>query len=197
MTTFIDTVLGTVGFDATMSETISASSTVTSNPIETGAEINDHIFTNPKIYTLSAGVSNTPLRVLTDDIFATGIFTIGDSGGGRREAAWEVLNTLHEAGDIFSIQSDLELLQNMVITSLDTTTDAATQGALVFTATLQQLVIVDTDIEQLSAEQLKTLIKAKASPVKDKGKVTKKESKDEAIGLQIANFVGKFFGFSL
>ena len=190
MTTFIDTVLGTVGFDATLSETITASSTVTSNPIETGAEINDHIFTNPKIYTLSAGVSNTPLRVLTDDIFATGIFTIGDSGGGRREAAWEVLNILHDAGDTFGVQTGLELLPNMVITSLDTTTDAATQGALVFTATLQQLTIVDTDIEQLSAEQLKTLIKAKASPVKDKGKVTKKESKDEAIGLQLANFLG-------
>ena len=49
MITFIDTILGPVGFDAVLSETISASSTVTSNPIESGAEVNDHIFTNPKI----------------------------------------------------------------------------------------------------------------------------------------------------
>ena len=190
MITFIDTLLGPVGFDAVLSESISASSTVTSNPIETGAEINDHIFTNPKTYTLSAGVTNTPLSLLNDDIFTTGIFTVGDSGGGRREAAWEVLNILHDAGDTFGVQAGLELLPNMVITSLDTTTDAATQGALLFTATLQQLTIVDTELEQLSAEQLQDIAKPKASPVKDAGKVSKKETADESIALQISNIFG-------
>lgn len=189
MITFIDTLLGPVGFDAVLSETISASSTVTSNPIETGAEINDHIFTNPKIYTLSAGVTNTPLSLLSDDIFTTGIFTVGDSGGGRREAAWEVLNILHDAGDTFSVQAGLELLDNMVITSIDTTTDAATQGALLFSATLQQLTIVDTALEQLSAEQLQTIAKPKASPVKDAGKVSKKPV-EESVLLQISNLFG-------
>ncbi len=189
MITFLDTILGPVGFDAVLSESISASSTVTSSPIETGAEINDHIFTNPKIYTLSAGVTNTPLSLLNDDIFTTGIFTVGDSGGGRREAAWEVLNILHDAGETFSVQSGLELLPNMVITSLDTTTDAATQGALLFSATLQQLTIVDTQLEQLSAEQLQTIAKPKASPVKDAGKVSKKPV-DESLLVPIARAIG-------
>ena len=189
MITFLDTILGPVGFDAVLSESISASSTVTSSPIETGAEINDHIFTNPKIYTLSAGVTNTPLSLLNDDIFTTGIFTVGDSGGGRREAAWEVLNILHDAGGTFSVQSGLELLPNMVITSLDTTADAATQGALLFSATLQQLTIVDTQLEQLSAEQLQAIAKQKASPVKDAGKVSKKPV-EESLGLQLANILG-------
>ncbi len=189
MITFIDTILGPVGFDAVLSETISASSTVTSNPIESGAEVNDHIFTNPKIYTLSAGVTNTPLSLLSDDIFTTGIFTVGESGGGRREAAWEVLNILHDTGETFSVQAGLELLDNMIITSIDATTDAATQGALLFSATLQQLTIVDTAIEQLSAEQLQAVAKPKASPVKDVGKVSKKVA-DESGLLQISNFFG-------
>ena len=135
-------------------------------------------------------MTNTPLSLLNDDIFTTGIFTVGDSGGGRREAAWEVLNILHDAGDTFGVQAGLELLPNMVITSLDTTTDAATQGALLFTATLQQLTIVDTELEQLSAEQLQDIAKPKASPVKDAGKVSKKETADESIALQISNIFG-------
>jgi hypothetical protein len=186
MITFIDTLLGPVGFDAVLSETISASSTVTSNPIETGAEINDHIFTNPKIYTLSAGVTNTPLHLSSSDIFTSDIAGFDFS---RRESAWEVLNILHEAGDIFSVQAGLELLDNMVITSLDTTTDAATQGALIFSATLQQLTIVDTALEQLSADQLQVIAKPKASPVKDAGKVSKKPV-DEALLVPIARFTG-------
>ena len=109
MITFIDTLLGPVGFDAVLSETISASSTVTSNPIETGAEINDHIFTNPKIYTLSAGVTNTPLHLSENDLFTSDIVGVDTN---RRASAWEVLNILHDAGDTFSVQSGLELLPN-------------------------------------------------------------------------------------
>ena len=40
MTTFLNTILGNIAFDAVISENIDASSTVTSNPIETGAEVN-------------------------------------------------------------------------------------------------------------------------------------------------------------
>lgn len=187
MITFIDTLLGPVGFDAVLSETISASSTVTSNPIETGAEINDHIFTNPKIYTLSAGVTNTPLHLSENDLFTSDIVGVDTN---RRASAWEVLNILHDAGDTFSVQSGLELLPNMVLTSLDTTLDAATQGALLFSATLQQLTIVDTALEQLSADQLQSIAKPKASPVKDAGKVSKRPV-DESLFLQVKNF---FFG---
>jgi len=186
MTTFLNTILGNIAFDAVISEEILASSVVTSNPIETGAEVNDHIYANPKVYSLNAGVSNTPLSVLDSDIFSSSD-QFGDSNGpGRRVAAWEILNQLHDAGEPFIVQAGLESLPNMVITSLSAPNDSFVSGSLIFNATLVQLTIVDTEETQLSEQQLKDIqTKEKGTSNKPKGKVTKVAKEEESLALQI------------
>jgi hypothetical protein len=78
----------------------------------------------------------------------------------------------------------------MIITSLDTSTDAATQGALIFSVNLQQLIIVESAEEQLSDDQLDEIAKPKASPVEDKGKVSKEPTEDRSLLSRAKSFIG-------
>lgn len=191
MTTFLNTILGNIAFDAVLSEIIDASSTVTSNPIETGAEVNDHIYANPKTYTLQAGVTNTPLRVLNSDIFSAGNL-LGDSrGAGRRVSAWEVLNQIHEAGEPFVVQAGLETLPNMVIVGLSAPNDAFTSGSLIFSATLVQITVVSLLEGTLPADMLKSIqTKAQATSNKAKGKVSKIPKENKSLALQVFELLG-------
>jgi hypothetical protein len=185
MTTFFNTFFGDIAFDAVITESITASSTVTTNPVEFGAEINDHIYENPKVYNLQAGVSNTPLSPLGGDLFSGGMF--GNSGGaGRRASAWEILNFLHELGEPFSVQSGLETIDNMVIVNLEAPNDAARSGSLIFNALLVKIKIVSTEESKISAEQLKGFeTKVQAASNQAQGKVTKVPKTDKSIALQI------------
>lgn len=191
MTTFLNTILGNIAFDAVISENIDASSVVTSNPIETGAEVNDHIYANPKTYTLEAGVSNTPLRVLSSDIFSSGN-VVGDSNGaGRKVSAWSILNQIHIAGEPFTVQAGLETLPNMVIVGLSAPDDAFTSGSLIFIATLVQINVVSLLEGVLPADILKSLqTKAQAASNKAKGKVSKVPKTNKSLALQLFNLFG-------
>lgn len=184
----------TLTWDAIITESFAVSSTVTSNPIETGAEINDHSFINPRIYTMTAGQSNTPLSLFSIANLQNIVSTIAGAFGAehetRRQAAWKELTDLHDSGKTFTVQTGLEAMENMIITSLDTSADAATQGALIFSVTLQQLIIVNSAEEQLSDDQLAEIAEAKASPVKDKGKVSKDASEDQSFLSQIGEAIG-------
>jgi len=51
---------GSLAFDAIMSETYDESSTITDFPVESGANINDHIRSNPERVTCDAWVTDTP-----------------------------------------------------------------------------------------------------------------------------------------
>ena len=185
MTTFLNTIFGNIAFDTVISEDILASSVITSNPIETGAEVNDHIYVNPKSYTLTAGVSDTPLAITTSDLF-TSSGQVGESGGaGRRVTAWDIMNQLHEAGEPFIVTAGLETIPNMLVTSLTAPNDADVSGSLIFTATLTQVIIVDTEESQLTEAQLKDIqTKQKATSNKSKGKVSKEPKTQQSLILQ-------------
>ena len=191
MTTFLNTIFGSITFDAVLSEDILASSVITSNPIETGAEINDHIYINPKSFTISAGVSDTPLAITSSDLF-TSLGVVGESGGaGRRVTAWDIMNQLHEAGEPFVVTAGLETIQNMVISSLSAPNDAEVSGSLIFTATLTQVIIVDTEESQLTEAQLKDIqTKQQATSNKSKGKVSKVPKTQQSLLLQATKALG-------
>jgi hypothetical protein len=190
MISFLNTIKGDIAFDAVIAEDISASSTLTSNPIETGAEINDHIFLNPKTYTITAGVSNTPLSGIIPGLFqADGVF--GPSGSGRRASAWSVMNELHEAGERFTVQAGLETIPNLVINSISAPNEARLAGSLIFTANLVQVRIVDTEESQLPKEQLEPgATTEQGTSNVPKGKVNKKEATNKSWALQIFEALG-------
>lgn len=128
--------IGTLTFDAVFEESHSADLEVTEFPVETGGSISDHAFMKPMRLTISAGVSDVTLRPQSNDPYT--------SQAGRAARAYELLLLLQKTAEPFDVQTGLKLYKNMVCINLQSSQDRLTSGALHFTATLREVVIVST-----------------------------------------------------
>ena len=124
--------------DATVEERFSSKVTVTQNPVEFNAQINDHRIALPDKYTLSGRVSNTPITNIVPDPWING------DAETRSKSAWAVLRDLQKNGEPFTIESGLQRYDNMVIENLDSNQNASTNNVLDFVAQCTQVIIVDT-----------------------------------------------------
>ena len=158
--------MGGLVFDAVFEETHEAELEVTDNPVETGVVVSDHAFMKPLKVTLSAGVTDTPLVVATNDPFA--------SDAGRSRRAFELLTELQKRAEPFDLQTGLKLYENMVCTSIRTSQDKDSSGALLFTAELREVIIVYTQVVTYPPRK-PGATKRQAGPKKDKGEQQGKE----------------------
>lgn len=158
--------MGGLVFDAVFEETHEADLEVTDNPVETGVVVSDHAFMKPLRVKISAGVSDTPLAVVTDDPFA--------SDAGRSRRAFELLTELQKRAEPFDLQTGLKLYENMVCTSIRTSQDKDSSGALLFTAELREVIIVYTQVVTYPPRK-PGATKRQAGPKKDKGEQQGKE----------------------
>jgi hypothetical protein len=131
-------VMGGLVFDAVFEEAHTSDMEVTDNPVETGVVVSDHAYLKPKMVTLSAGVSDVLLRPRDGD----------DFGGGqsRSRKAFELLKALQAQAEPFDLQTGLALYTNMVCTSIKTKQDKDSGLALIFEATLREVLIVSTQV---------------------------------------------------
>lgn len=162
--------MGGLVFDAVFQEDHESELEVTDNPVETGVVVSDHAYMKPLRFTLSAGVSDTPLRVPEDDPFA--------SDAGRSKRAFEVLTELQAKAEPFDVQTGLKLYKNMVCTSVRTSQDKDTSGALVFTAEIREVIIVYTQVVKYPPRKAGAT-KRQAGPKKDKGEQQGAEVSDK------------------
>ena len=158
--------MGGLVFDAVFEETHEADLEVTDNPVETGVVVSDHAFMKPLRVKISAGVSDTPLAAVTDDPFA--------SDAGRSRRAFELLTELQKRAEPFDLQTGLKLYENMVCTSIRTSQDKDSSGALLFTAELREVIIVYTQVVTYPPRK-PGATKRQAGPKKDKGEQQGKE----------------------
>lgn len=152
--------MGGLTFDAVFEETHESTLEVTDNPVETGVVVSDHAYMKPSRITLSAGVSDTPLVVSTTDVFA--------SDASRATRAFELLTELQARAEPFDVQTGLKLYKNMICTSVRTSQDKDTSGALVFTADIREVLIVYTQVVKYPPRKAGTT-KRQAAAKKDKG----------------------------
>lgn len=158
--------MGGLVFDAVFEETHEAELEVTDNPVETGVVVSDHAYMKPLKLTLSAGVSDTPLVSVENDVFA--------SDSGRSKKAYKLLTDLQKMAEPFSVLTGLKLYENMICTSVRTSQDKDSSGALMFSATLREVIIVYTQVVQYPPRK-KGATKRQASANKDKGEQQGKE----------------------
>ena len=158
-------------FDAVFEETHEADLEVTDNPVETGVVVSDHAFMKPLRVKISAGVSDTPLAAVTDDPFA--------SDAGRSRRAFELLTELQKRAEPFDLQTGLKLYENMVCTSIRTSQDKDSSGALLFTAEMREVIIVYTQVVTYPPRK-PGATKRQAGPKKDKGEQQGKEVTNSA-----------------
>ena len=163
--------MGGLVFDAVFEETHEADLEVTDNPVETGVVVSDHAFMKPLRVKISAGVSDTPLAAVTDDPFA--------SDAGRSRRAFELLTELQKRAEPFDLQTGLKLYENMVCTSIRTSQDKDSSGALLFTAELREVIIVYTQVVTYPPRK-PGATKRQAGPKKDKGEQQGKEVTNSA-----------------
>ncbi len=177
--------MGGLAFDAVFEETHEADLEVTDNPVETGVVVSDHAFMKPLRVKISAGVSDTPLAAVTDDPFA--------SDAGRSRRAFELLTELQKRAEPFDLQTGLKLYENMVCTSIRTSQDKDSSGALLFTAELREVIIVYTQVVTYPPRK-PGATKRQAGPKKDKGEQQGKEvtekPKKQSLSKKLADAIG-------
>lgn len=177
--------MGGLVFDAVFEETHEADLEVTDNPVETGVVVSDHAFMKPLRVKISAGVSDTPLAAVTDDPFA--------SDAGRSRRAFELLTELQKRAEPFDLQTGLKLYENMICTSIRTSQDKDSSGALLFTAELREVIIVYTQVVTYPPRK-PGATKRQAGPKKDKGEQQGKEvtekPKKQSLSKKLADAIG-------
>ncbi|WIL01635.1 hypothetical protein LGFCKLCI_00035 [Klebsiella phage vB_KpnM_SCNJ1-Y] len=152
--------LGSLQFDAVLSDDLDASVDIVQYPIETGTPIADHIIYQPIRYTMTGAVSNNPLKVsitdftgaltnLVDDnpFIATGAgLFAGWLSGSNETRSSTTLNTLLDfmySGQVFTVDTGEITLNNMVIQRIGRSKDPENENGLIFVAELQQIVTLD------------------------------------------------------
>ena len=152
--------LGSLQFDAVLSDDLDATVDIVQYPIETGTPIADHIIYQPIRYTMTGAVSNNPLKVSITDF--TGVLTnlVDDNpfiaAGAGLFAGWlsgsnetrssTTLNTLLDfmySGQVFTVDTGEITLNNMVIQRIGRSKDPENENGLIFVAELQQIVTLD------------------------------------------------------
>lgn len=111
--------IGPVSLDCQMSEKHVSEIEITSNPIETGAEVNDHAYIKPKEVTL-------------------------EIGSGDAAATYAALVRFQESRVPFMLVTGLSIYNDMLIQSIDATRDKTHSRVLNATVRLRQVIIVST-----------------------------------------------------
>ena len=144
------TMIGDLALDCTVTETHTATSTVTEHPVESGANITDHIRPDPVQLSITGIVSDTPIgsRQVQRSIEVGGASVqvtqqeppTSTTGYGR--AAWAKLDAIRTAAKPVKVVTRDKTYENMALVSLSVPKESKTGGALNFTAQFKQVRIV-------------------------------------------------------
>jgi len=122
--------------DASLRENHTYPNEVTSEPVESGADITDHVLVKPIEVTIEGVVSDTPTGDAAD---ARGVDTVPS------EDALQILEGISNNREPVVIESSLRVFEDMVLENLDIPRDARTGAALQFAARFRQIILVTND----------------------------------------------------
>lgn len=128
--------------DAILSESPEFSATPTKNPVESGASVTDHVALQPVRLNLECVQSNTPVSLLK----TVGGLLTGSLFSDPAHTAYEYIKQLYEEREPFDFVGGLDVYRNMVITSFRPVRDSRTGNVLQFSATLEQIIIVESEV---------------------------------------------------
>lgn len=167
--------IGGVQLDGVISESHKNSVRLTSNPVELGADITDHSIIEPKIISIRAMVTDSPLGTaafgeIVDRV--SGFFgTATSDNQTRSQSAYNALVSLMEQREPIEIQTKLVLYQDMVITNISTIQDKDSSRIVEMIIDAKEVRIVETETAQLSPETLNAgTTRQQASPPNNRGR---------------------------
>ncbi len=144
--------IGNVAIDTFKEEEHNYKATVTKYPTETGATLADHVSIEPAVITIHGEVSDLTSMSMRD----IGIIrnpgallnpvinsVMGASSMKRSAIVWEQLRAVQTNRELLVVQTNLQVYENMIITSLKARQNTTTAGTLRFQATLQEVLTID------------------------------------------------------
>lgn len=136
------TTIGELVLDATLTESHRATAEATSNPVEDGMTVSDHLVLKPDEVTIEGFITNTP--------FSRGTPVSAPAGQpGRAASAYETLRRLRTAKQLVSLVTSAGKYDNMVMTSFTVPREPRVGESLRFSAEFRELVIVRTQTRRL------------------------------------------------
>lgn len=171
------TKINNIDIDVLTSEAPTFQNTITQNPTEAGAYVSDNIINNPIQLTLNC--------IITDFSRIAGRQT--DAAEGRRSSTvFFDLKQLRKDKQIFSIQTGLDLYENMAIASFRPVRNASNTNALEFSIDFQEVLKVKSQTVILPREK----IKATPASAKDQaqGTVNKGSQQTTPAGTKSSSF---------
>ncbi len=190
--------IGDITLDAVISETTSSTVRITKNPVELGADINDHAIIEPKEYTLEGVVTDSPLFGLGvisnigNTFTQSGFFgSSSEDSRTRSQSAYDALIALQEAREPINIQTGLKQYNNMLISNISVTQNKDNSKAIFFTAKITEIIIastkeIDFPVETLEADKTQ---QQGSSPI-DEGRKQLQSPKNESVLFSIAKSIG-------
>lgn len=132
-------------FEATISEQHSQSSIITDHPVESGADITDHIRSDPDRLRLDVAVSDFPLVFLRAARATPSVTGYGGDPNARAKEAFDFLERVRSRAELVSIDTVLKTYPLMAIESLEVRRDKDTGGFLRAEIGLRAIRVSQTD----------------------------------------------------
>lgn len=189
-----------ISLDAVIQETHTSSARVTSNPIELGAEINDHVIIEPTKLRIRGAITDTPLgfaalSTIVDNV--TNLFgSSTEENLTRSQQGYKQIVQIRNDRLPIEVQTGLVKYSNMVITNIEVSQDKDTSKIAIMDISLQELIIVESEITQLDPANLDEETKEKAEEEVDEGKVETESvtgTENTSYLKQVSDFVGGLF----
>lgn len=144
------TLIDDLAIDCTVTETHTATSSVTSHPVESGSDITDHIRPEPLQLSITGIVSDTPIgsKQINRAISAGGTsiqirqLETPTSATGFGRSAWAKLDAIRTAAKPIKVVTRDKTYESMALVSVSVPKEARTGGAFEFTAQFRQVRIV-------------------------------------------------------
>lgn len=162
-----------IDFDATLEEVHDWSAEVTTNPVENGAPVADHVIEKPDKLRLTGLITNSPLHgELAGQYFG------GDTQSPRIQTAFEAIYELVKKREAIVVYTKHAIYTDMIIQSVNIPRNASIGESIEFTMELvhvrfvsTQMVTVPPGISQKKTAKSTDAVAKKAEPQKTAGQV--------------------------
>jgi hypothetical protein len=129
--------IGEIELDVVIREGATSTVQLTENPVENGANMNDHIIIEPMTFFVDGVVSDISSTII-GQLTQTPTILTGENTKSRE--AWNDLLELQRNRIPFTLVQGLKSYSNIIITSINESQDKDTSNALFFSATMKEVI---------------------------------------------------------
>lgn len=161
--------LKVIPLDASLEESHLHQALVTSNPVEEGSDVTDHVSINPVTLTMTGFVTDSPVKFLQG---VQQLLSSTSGSGSISSSAHDDLRFLFNSKTPFTVVTGLDTYENMVFRRLNFPRNAQTGETLRFEAELVQVTFASFQTAALNSDTLSEKLDSKnqADSKRDLGK---------------------------